>query len=125
MYQRINDLETISDLKRFYDEMRDRYGELPESVTMLLEKTRLEIFLRDERIESFKERVNKVELRFTEAYSSNVDGISLFELISERSSEIKIKYTNRMISIELPVYKGWAEDLIYVLEHVKEQNHEA
>ena len=105
--------------------MRDRYGELPESVTMLLEKTRLEIFLRDERIESFKERVNKVELRFTEAYSSNVDGISLFELISERSSEIKIKYTNRMISIELPVYKGWAEDLIYVLEHVKEQNHEA
>lgn len=125
LYQRINDLETISDLKRFYDEMRDRYGELPESVTMLLEKTRLEIFLRDERIESFKERVNKVELRFTEAYSSNVDGISLFELISERSSEIKIKYTNRMISIELPVYKGWAEDLIYVLEHVKEQNHEA
>ncbi|QIK69075.1 transcription-repair coupling factor [Erysipelothrix sp. HDW6C] len=124
LYQEINDIETMEQLSAFYENIRDRYGKLPSSVTMLLEKTRLEIFLKDDRIKSFKERVNKVELIFTEAYSSQVDGVHLFELISDRSSEIKIKYMNQTIIITLPMYKDWAEDIIYILENLKENHNE-
>ncbi|UPU38445.1 hypothetical protein MX850_07015 [Erysipelothrix sp. Poltava] len=121
LYQQINQIQSIDELKHFNEMIDDRYGKLPNSVKMLLEKTRLELFLNDKRIKSFKERVNKVELVFTEEYSSQVDGVHLFELISEKSSEIKIKYLNQTIIITLPMYTEWAEDLIYILENLKEQ----
>lgn len=121
LYQQINQIQSIDELKHFNEMIDDRYGKLPNSVKMLLEKTRLELFLNDKRIKSFKERVNKVELVFTEEYSSQVDGVHLFELISEKSSEIKIKYLNQTIIITMPMYTEWAEDLIYILENLKEQ----
>ena len=120
LYQQINEVKTISQLKSLTDMINDRYGKLPNAVLMLLEKTRLEIFLADDRIESFKERASGVELVFTAEYTAIVDGIKLFELVSSRSSAIKIKYIRQTIIITMPMYQEWAEDLLFILENMKE-----
>lgn len=122
LYQQIYQIETLDELKTFNEMVVDRYGQLPNAVTMLLEKKRLELFLNDERIKSFKERMNKVEVSFTEEYSSRIDGIKLFELISEKSSEINVKYVSQSIKISMPMYDEWVEDLIYILENMKEKS---
>ncbi len=121
IYQFINNINTVHDLQLFYESMTDRYGSLPQAVQMLLEKKRLEIFLADDRIDSFKERVNRVELVFTQEYSDIIDGVALFETVSQRSVDIVIKYINRKITLHVPIYKEWTEDLIYILDNVKEK----
>lgn len=121
IYQDINRIETLQELKQFYASIEDRYGKLPNTVMMLLEKKRLEIFLSDGRIKSFKEMNQRIEVVFTEEYSHNVDGIDLFELVSKRSYDIKVKYLKQTIILTIPKYETWVEDLIYILEHVKEK----
>lgn len=124
LYQTINAIKNLSQLNAFNDMIKDRYGTLPSAVLMLLEKTRLELFLQDDRVQSFKERAKGVELVFTPEYSGTIDGIQLFELVSSRSSDIAIKYINQTIIITLPLYPEWAEDLIYILEELKERDYE-
>lgn len=124
LYQEINAIHSLHELNQFNEMIKDRYGTLPNAVVMLLEKTRLELFLQDERVESFKERPNGVELVFTPEYSNTIDGIHLFELVSSRSSDIKIKYIKAKIIMTLPIYPEWAEDLIHILQELKEQQHE-
>lgn len=125
LYQEINKIETIKQLKSFNLSLQDRYGKLPQTVEMLLEKKRLEIFLNDPRIESFKEYKDRIELVFTKEYSDRIDGTDLFMIVSDCSYDIKIKYLNQKITLTFLVNKEWIEHLIYILENIKERNHEA
>ncbi|NLW15491.1 MAG: transcription-repair coupling factor [Erysipelothrix sp.] len=120
LYQQIDKIKTITGLKVMIDALKDRYGKLPNAVDMLLEKKRLEILLEDSRIESFKELRTTVELTFTQSYSDNMDGTKLFEIVSERSYDIKIKYIKKMISLTIPKTDYWFEDLLYILENIKD-----
>lgn len=121
IYQRLNDIYSLEALSEFEETLKDRYGTLPRAIVMLLEKKRLEILLSDPRVDSFKEYVNRVELVFTEAYSSKVDGMHLFELISKRSLNIKLKYLKQCIILILPIDSEWSEDLLYIMENIKEK----
>ncbi len=121
LYQEINAIQTVPKLSLMLENLKDRYGKLPNAVSMLMEKKRLEIFLEDERIESFKEKKTLVELKFTPEYSDKMDGSQLFEVVSERSHDIKIKYLNKMISLDIPVHDYWFEDVLYILENIKEK----
>lgn len=121
IYQEINEIQTIAQLKAFNTNLEDRYGKLPNTVAMLLEKKRLEIFLLDDRIDVFKEYKDRIELSFTPEFSNNVDGTHLFEIVSNRSYDIKIKYVNKKIVLTFLVNETWIEDLIYILENIKEK----
>lgn len=121
LYQEINGIKDTSELHHFYQNIEDRFGTLPNEVMMLLEKKRLEIFLNDKRIERFKEYRDRVELSFTEEYSNIIDGMHLFEIVSDRSYDIQIKYLNKKISLTIPTQEEWVNDLLYILENIKEQ----
>ena len=121
LYQSIQAIATLASLKDFYQEIQDRYGVLPNAVTMLLEKKRFEILLEDARIESFKERAKSADVVFTEAYSQNVDGIKLFEIVSRVSTAIKIRYKQQKITLSVPMEPGWIQELLEVLESIEEK----
>ena len=118
LYQHIQAIQSFKDLLDFNEMILDRYGKLPQSVEMLLEKKRLELFLDDERVESFKETVHGIDIRFTKDYSSQVDGMKLFEVVSHTSSDIKIKYIDQTIRLNIPIYEEWVIDLIHILENI-------
>ncbi len=121
LYQRIDAIVTLDELKTFYDAIEDRYGTLPQAVIMLLEKKRFEIFLEDGRVDSFKERAKRVDLSFTAEFSEKIDGVKLFEVVSGISTDIKIKYLNKMITITMPIYTNWIHDLLKILSSVEEK----
>ncbi|CAM3699590.1 transcription-repair coupling factor [Erysipelothrix urinaevulpis] len=123
-YQEIQSIETLKDYENYYQSIQDRYGQLPESVEMLLEKTRLELFLKDLRIEAFHEKYNHVELVFTQEYSDIIDGVHLFQLISEMSYDIEIKYIKQKIVIIIPNSNEWIKQMIQILEEVQVNDNE-
>lgn len=122
IYQEIDRIQGFNQLEQFYENIEDRYGKLPQEVYMLLEKKRLEIFLNDDRIDHYQEFQDRIELRFTEDYSDRIDGMHLFEIVSERSYDIHIKYLNKMIGLTLNLNEDWVDDLIYILKNIKEKN---
>lgn len=122
IYQEINNIKNRHELNLFYLSFEDRYGKLPNEVNMLLEKKRLEIFLNDDRIDAYREFQDKIEVKFAQDYSDNIDGMHLFEIVSNRSYDIEIKYLNKQIILTLLQNEDWVEDLIYILENMKEKN---
>lgn len=124
LYQQINNINSMSSLLEFQDMLKDRYGKLPNAVVLLIEKKRLEIFLNDPRIQSFKERKSRIELVFTPEFSQEIDGLHLFELVSNLSPEIKISYTGGCITITIPTHIEWNEDLLEIMKNIKEKEDE-
>ena len=124
LYQEIQAISNLSEYREFYESVEDRYGKLPEAVDLLLEKIRLELLLNDERIESFQEKPQRVELSFTQEYSSKVDGIHLFQIVSEMSYDIEVKYIKQKIVIMIPTNTEWIRFLIQILDEVKEADNE-
>lgn len=118
--QAINDLDSWLML---YESLEDRYGQLPEEVEQLLNKSKLELLLKDEtKIEKFIQKYNHVILRLSKNYSDKIDGMHLFQMISERSYDIEIKYINNAIEIQVPNTREWVEDFVYILDNIKEQD---
>lgn len=125
LYQEINAIQSLTKLRDFTLMLKDRYGHLPGAVAMLMEKKRLELLLNDKRIQSFKERAKRIDLSFTPEFSERVDGVALFATVSKLSPEIKLKYVDRRITISLAYYPDWPEDLMTILENIKERSDEA
>ncbi len=126
LYQSIESIHSFKELERFYESISDIYGELPNEVNLLLEKKRLELALETKQVDSLKERKDAVEITFTEAYSSTVDGIALFELLNRLSRDITVKYQHQKIRIHIPKDSDWLKHVLYLLNHIqiKEEPHE-
>ena len=115
LYQRINTIKKLSSLNSYYDEIVDNYGKLPSAVEFLFEKKRLEILLLDERIDSFREKKAEVVLTFTQEHSQQVDGVALFKVVNDISSDIQLKYTNQKISLTFKKHEHWLTQINQLL----------
>jgi transcription-repair coupling factor (superfamily II helicase) len=116
LYQRIDKTDSRHELDKLQAEIVDMYGKLPRSVGLLFEKKRLEILIADPRILSFKERLKHHELVFSVEWSSSIDGIKLFKMISELSSAISLKYLGGSIIVSIPKSGDWLTLALAVLD---------
>jgi transcription-repair coupling factor (superfamily II helicase) len=116
LYQRIDKTDSEHELKKLQEEITDMYGKLPRSVGLLFEKKRLEILTNDPRILSFKERLKNAELSFSVDWSSSIDGVQLFRVISDLSSAITLKYLGGSIIVSIPKTTDWLTLALAVLD---------
>ncbi len=125
LYQRIDAAKDFKQLMDLQEEITDEYGKLPASVSLLFEKKRLEMLLKEERIQNFKENTRNVQIEFTQSYSSRVDGIKLFEIVGKVAPEAQLKYLHGNIILILNNKKNWLEETLEVLRQTKEaEKHE-
>ena len=116
IYQRIDRIRTKKELMDMLEEIRDNYGRLPKSVQMLFEKKRLDILVNEEQVESFKETPKQIEIIFTSAWSNQIDGVKLFEMMTAISRDIMIRYADKKIIMRIPKVKDWLLIVIEILE---------
>jgi len=109
LYQRIDASKTQTELVELLEETKDLYGKLPKSVTLLFEKKRWEMLLTSPFIQSFKEAKQSIQLHFTQEWSSQIDGVKFFEMISKLSKEITLKYTGGNIVVLIPKTDEWLQ----------------
>ena len=119
IYQRIDKAKNIDQLFALEDEINDMYGELPKPVQLLFEKKRLELFINDPKIKRFKETKQGAEIIFSEEWSSQVNGVRLFEEISKISNEIELRYLKGSIIIRFNNKKEWLKQVIDVFKLTK------
>ncbi len=119
LYQRIEAIKSASELDLLLDETNDLYGKLPKSVRLLFEKKRWELLLNNESVKQFKEYKHQVQITFSEAWSSSIDGIKVFEEVSKLSNTIQLKYANQSIILTIPKEDEWLDLSNKVLESIQ------
>ena len=58
--------------------------------------------------------------RFTSAWSTRIDGVKLFEMMTSISKDTRIRYVNSKISMKLPKTKDWLYKMVEILERTDE-----
>lgn len=120
LYQRIESIKSASDLDLLLDETNDLYGKLPKSVRLLFEKKRWELLLNNESVKQFKELKHQIQITFSEAWSSQIDGVKVFEVVSKLSNKIQLKYANQSIILTIDKEDEWLDLSNRVLEKIQE-----
>ena len=109
LYQRLDNAKTISGVDHLKSEFIDYYGKLPEEVSTLVEKRKLDILASTEFIENLAEVKGKMEITFTKGYSQNVKGDQLFELVNRLFTKPVFRQLGGKIVIVLPKGDQWLE----------------
>lgn len=121
LYQKIDKIKNLNQLQQFYEETADRYGQFSKSILLLLEKKQLELFLSEKHVEDFKDRPRQFEITLSEYFSQQVDGIKLFEVVSQINNTIKLKYLKNKISLMIPKSSTALYDMIELLRAFKKK----
>jgi len=116
LYQRLDNIKNKKELLSMYDEIIDTYGKLPKSVELLFEKKRLDIMMKEEHVENFTEGKQFVEVEFTKQWSSQADGVKLFERALTLSPDIKLRYEKEKIYVRIPKSKNYLSLLVQFVE---------
>ncbi len=119
LYQRIDQTKDAHELNELILEVNDNYGKLPKSVKLLFEKKQFELLLNEESIDTFKEIKETFEVVFKKEWSSQIDGVKLFEIINKISQDIQLRYTNERIQLKFTKRRDWLTQVIKVLEKIK------
>ncbi len=120
LYQQIERISTKAELRSFMEEIQDNYGRLPHAVQLLFEKKRLDILINEPHVEDFKELPQQIQLVFTQAWSNQIDGVKLFEMMTTLCREAKIRYANQRITMMMPKNRSWLSVVIEILEQTQQ-----
>lgn len=109
LYQRLDNVNTISGVDHLKSEFIDYYGKLPNEVSTLVEKRKLDILASSEIIENLCEVKGQMEITFTKEYSYSVKGDQLFELVNRLFTRPTFRQLEGKIVIILPKSDQWLE----------------
>lgn len=74
MYKRVKAVESEEDYTELFDEMVDRFGDLPLEAEVLLRISRIKAWGRLVGVESIKKQHSKIEIKMSSEGSANIDG---------------------------------------------------
>ncbi|MDD2434422.1 MAG: helicase-related protein, partial [Bacilli bacterium] len=122
LYQKIDEVQTLKQLKSLYQDIEDIYGKIPQNVVNLLEKRRLELFETHDIVASTKDNKDQYEVVFSDDFATlDGIGISLFKITGEISPQITLQFRNDQIRMIVSKKDSlWLEHTITVLEKMKE-----
>ena len=120
MYQKIDQLDEPEALEAYKEEVTDQYGRLPEEVSALFEKRRLDIAVNDPKVESFKDFRGNHIVTFSEAFSQKLNGVKLFKLFTDISKDIELSYKRNRIIATVPDTARSLQTVIELIERSEE-----
>ena len=111
LYQRLDNTKTIKAINHLKTEFIDYYGKLPDEVSALIEKRKLDILASSKIIDVLEEKKGNIEITFSSDYSKNVKGDQLFELVNRLFTRPRFKQIDNKIVIILPKGNQWLNRL--------------
>ena len=116
LYQEILMAPSLEDLANLKEKMKDIYGVLPKEVESLFTKRKIDLLIRDSKIDDFLETNSKIDLVLGKNYI-NIKGIGniLFEALIPYLNFIKVSYSNNVFKIVMNKRKIWIDDLENIL----------
>ena len=111
LYQRLDNTKTIKAIDHLKTEFIDYYGKLPDEVSALIEKRKLDILASSKIIDALEEKKGNIEITFSSDYSKNVKGDQLFELVNRLFTRPRFKQIDNKIAIVLPKGDQWLNRL--------------
>ncbi len=121
LYQEIESVNDIPELDQLFKKVRDIYGRVPQEVSYLFLKKKIDFYLQENYFADMKENKDSIVLALN-AYYTAIDGMGmlLFRGLSDYLSTIKVTFTNRELKIIFYKKNEWLERFVKFLERIIE-----
>lgn len=117
LYQEIENAKTNNDLKAVRTKIRDVYGRIPNEVSILIEKRKIDILISGEEYEDVNEYPDSIEIVMSKKFA-NINGIGqqLFEILAPYIEKIQVSFLKKVLRIRLKKIDNWMKDLETIIE---------
>ena len=120
LYQDISKVHSPKELDAYKKRIEDLYGRIPASVEKLFERRRIDLFVNQPGVDSLMEKQNEICLTMDEAWSSQCDGVKLFETMNEISRKIQLSLKAGKIEIVIKNQKNPYDLLMKIIQVLTE-----
>lgn len=124
IYKKVANIKTLEEAKDMYEEIEDRFGNLPQAVLNLLAVARLKVYGANYAIESISQKGDDIQLKIRSSENGNLDGQRLHALSAQYDGRIKL-IPGSQIVIQMKCKGLKPEDSIEMLERFLVQYKEA
>ncbi len=121
IYQEIQSLNKLPQLELFKTKLIDIYGKVPQEVSLLLQKRKIDILASCTLIDQFfEENGNAIVILTKDASSISKIGIVLFEKLGSEAKKVQATFINRQIKLRLLKSSTFVNDLEKLLTVINE-----
>lgn len=124
MYKRIKAFDKEEEYHDIYDELQDRFGDVPLEAENLLRIARMKVWGRQSGVESIKEQGGKLLVRFTEKTSQQFDAAVFYEKSMTYGKQVNFGVDQGQFLIKIDL-KGGKHHPFDVLEKMMEVSPQA
>ena len=120
LYQDIKSKKTFEDLDAYEERTRDLFGRIPREVEQIFAQRRLDLFANEPGVDTLKETDRVITIAMTPQWSSEADGVKLFETLSAISRQIKLSYRNSEIQIMFEKKRHYLDTLAQIIKILRD-----
>lgn len=117
LYQELGDATSEAKVTQFQKKMRDIYGKIPEEVSLLIAKKKVDLLSDNEEFDVVKEYSDRLDI-YMSACFSNVVGIAsaLFDALVPYLKDIKVSYLKKRLIIAVKKEGDWLDKVYRVMK---------
>jgi transcription-repair coupling factor (superfamily II helicase) len=112
LYQELENVKDEKELQAYQKHMRDVYGRLPDEVSLLIAKKRIDLFTSQEEFGSVEEYDTYVDILMSDSFSRiNGIGSELFNAMVPYLSMLKVTFLEKQLRLRITKQKDWLKSL--------------
>ncbi len=117
LYQEIEDAKNDKELKEVRKKIRDIYGRIPQEVTTLINKRRVDILMNNEEFQNVNEYPSAIEIVMSKKFTAiNGIGQPLFEVLAPYINKVQVSFIRKELKIRLNKEDNWLKDLETIID---------
>lgn len=126
LYKRIDKVHSFLELQSLKEELVDETGHLPESIALLFEKKKLDMYILEDVVESYTEYEQYVLIKLSKTFMTyNGVGVKIFDAACKVSNQISLKFQHDHIECQVRKVTNWLSiinEFLSILYEIKKQH---
>jgi len=119
LYQELENVKDEKELSAYQKHMRDVYGRLPEEVTLLIQKKRIDLYTSQPEFTSVEEYDTYVDILMSDSFSRiNGIGNELFNAMVPFLNILKVTFLEKQLRLRISKGKDWLNDLEKIVRNI-------
>ncbi len=124
IHQKINEIDSLSKLKKIKNELEDRFGTIPDSLEIYMYEEWFEKLALELNIIKVTQNNREVEIEIPEEVSNKLEGDKLFLSLYNIHPKFSLRYMSKKIYVKLPLMnleKHFIYYLVNLLEYIRSE----
>lgn len=119
LYQELENIKDEKEIVSFTKHLRDVYGKLPDEVTLLIQKKRIDLIVNGEEFQNVDDAEGYVDMLLSDTFSRiNGIGTEMFNVLVPYLAFVKVNFLEKKLRLRMSKREKWLDDLEKIVKAI-------